>query len=147
MGEKWRRVDDEEDDDEVHLNIQEVWTRKMTPKEGGGAVTTQAHVVGQRSSRRRLRRQGEAPLGSPTTMGCEEEGERGGFHHFSSPTTASPTAGRRAATLRPAAGIPPAGSALEGGDEGSGVEGSSPLHGPNKGGARAPPIFSVNHIC
>ncbi|KAK9155147.1 hypothetical protein Sjap_002627 [Stephania japonica] len=53
-------------------------------------------------------------------------------------------AGRRAATLRPAVGIPPAGSALEGGEEGGAVEGSSPLHGPNKGGARASPLFSVN---
>ncbi|KAK9086035.1 hypothetical protein Sjap_026446 [Stephania japonica] len=25
MGEKWRKVDDEEDDDEVHLNIQEAF--------------------------------------------------------------------------------------------------------------------------
>ncbi|KAK9116121.1 hypothetical protein Sjap_015068 [Stephania japonica] len=30
MGEKWRKVDDEEDDDEVHLNIQEDGRRGLT---------------------------------------------------------------------------------------------------------------------
>ncbi|KAK9137062.1 hypothetical protein Sjap_007656 [Stephania japonica] len=43
-------------------------------------------------------------------------------------------------TLRPAAGIPPAGSALEGGEEGGGVEGN-PLHGPNKGEHGLPPFL------
>ncbi|KAK9117014.1 hypothetical protein Sjap_015961 [Stephania japonica] len=80
--------------------------------------------------------------------GDEEEGEKkkGGFHHLSSTTTTSPTVGRRAMTLRPAAGIPPAGSALEGGEEGGGVEGRTPLHGPNKGSTGSPIFLSVNHI-
>ncbi|KAK9146939.1 hypothetical protein Sjap_006842 [Stephania japonica] len=99
MGEKWRRVDDEEDDDEVHLNIQEgntpslipskllfvyfiekngVWTRKMTQGRwwSRGDTTTCGGAAFQSPPPETT---SGAPLGSPTTMGCEEEGEKRWF--------------------------------------------------------------------
>ncbi|KAK9145301.1 hypothetical protein Sjap_005204 [Stephania japonica] len=78
MGEKWRRVDDEEDDDEMHLNIQEVWTRKMTQGRWWSRGNTTA-CGGAAFQSPPLETAGGAPLGSPTTMGCEEEGEKGWF--------------------------------------------------------------------
>ncbi|KAK9145302.1 hypothetical protein Sjap_005205 [Stephania japonica] len=68
MGEKWRRVDDEEDDDEVHLNIQEGkwWSRGDKTTCGGVAFQSPPPETA-----------GGAPLGSPTTIGCEEEGGKG----------------------------------------------------------------------
>ncbi|KAK9155658.1 hypothetical protein Sjap_003138 [Stephania japonica] len=78
MGEKWRRVDDDDDDDEVHLNIQEVWTRKMTQGRwcSRGGTTACGGAAFQSPPPETA---GGAPLGSPTTMGCEEEGEKGWF--------------------------------------------------------------------
>ncbi|KAK9156445.1 hypothetical protein Sjap_003925 [Stephania japonica] len=84
---------------------------------------------------------GGAQLGSPTTMGCEEEGGKGVVSTTFLPHYRLPNGWPEGGDLRPAAGIPPAWFALEGCEEGGGVEGSSPLHGPNKGGARVSPFF------
>ncbi|KAK9144461.1 hypothetical protein Sjap_004364 [Stephania japonica] len=78
MGEKWRRVDDEDDDDEVYLIIQEVWTRKMTQGKWCSRGDTTA-CGGAAFQSLPPETAGGAPLGSPTTMGCEEEGEKGWF--------------------------------------------------------------------
>ncbi|KAK9117384.1 hypothetical protein Sjap_016331 [Stephania japonica] len=75
MREKWRRVDDEEDDDKVHLSIQE---GKMT-KEGGGVATAQPHVVAAVFMSSPPRIACGAPLGSPTIISRGEEGEEGWF--------------------------------------------------------------------
>ncbi|KAK9110061.1 hypothetical protein Sjap_018121 [Stephania japonica] len=66
MGEKWRRVDDEEDDDEE--NDPRWCSRDGTITCGGAAFQSRPPETA-----------GGAPLGSPTTMGCEEEGGKGWF--------------------------------------------------------------------
>ncbi|KAK9103142.1 hypothetical protein Sjap_020396 [Stephania japonica] len=62
MGEKWRRVDDEDDDDEVQLNI----------REGG-------EVVGRCSSRRRRRRKVGPHWGALPLLAVRRRGEEGWF--------------------------------------------------------------------
>ncbi|KAK9123182.1 hypothetical protein Sjap_012784 [Stephania japonica] len=127
MGEKWRRVDDEDDDDEVHLNIQE----------GGVAAAALAACGGAAFQSPPPETASGAPLGSPTTMGCEEEGEKRWFPpplllHYRFPDSGG---GR---IPRPVVGIPPAGSTLEGGEEGGGVEGSLPPWPQQRGSTNSP---------
>ncbi|KAK9090954.1 hypothetical protein Sjap_024131 [Stephania japonica] len=144
MGEKWRRVDDEEDDDEVHLNIQEVWLRKMTHERwwsrGGIAVYGGATFQSPPPET-----EGGASLGSPTTTSYEEEGGRGVVSTTSPPPL--PPLRRVVRGWRPSVqliGSLQCGQRWREVGEGSGVEGSPPLHDPNKGGARASPLCSVN---
>ncbi|KAK9145134.1 hypothetical protein Sjap_005037 [Stephania japonica] len=97
MGEKWRRVDDEEKDDEVHLSIQEgkhtlpsshlsfylfvllkkKWVLDRENDQGGwwscdstAACSGESPPLGTACG---------APLGSPTIIGREEERGRGWF--------------------------------------------------------------------
>ncbi|KAK9085612.1 hypothetical protein Sjap_026023 [Stephania japonica] len=79
MEEKWRRVDDEEDDDEVHLNIQEGgwWSRDSIAACSGDGV--QVITVGD-------------GMWSPTIIGREEEGGRGVVSTTSPPPLLPPPA-------------------------------------------------------
>ncbi|KAK9123389.1 hypothetical protein Sjap_012991 [Stephania japonica] len=86
--------------------------------------------------------EGGASLGSPTTISREEEEERGVVS--TTPPPPLPFLRWLVRGWRPS--VQPLGSLQYGyrwremGESG-GVEGSPPLHGPNKGGARAPPLI------